>query len=321
MILLPLVLGWLPAPAPPQQVAAPEAAARAAELPQEPGAAASAGAPSGAEQAQAWWSKFSPEEKARYRRRFEELNQLSPEELEEVRRRYDAVARHRRRVWTELAPEERERLGALAPAEREAALDERVHERLRRRHEEIAGQFGPGFRPEGLRGPLHERMDASSRVIERLRSEDLLKELDKLHQEGWIGDKAAAWLKEAPVAEQASALLDARKWRLLAHSREQGHFEEWQLDSHEQRILAEMPSRDFLIAIKELQCGMPREQVFAPGGPCGPPPLPGEPKGGWRRGGDRRWGGGADGEREGFRPRSGQGPPSDRRPGGGGDRR
>ncbi len=243
------------------------------------------------EQARRWWEQLSEEQRQHYRRRHEELQQLSEEEREELRRRGEAVERSRRRAWTELPVEEQERLSALPEAERSAGLDRLVEERFRRRQREIEARFGTdmpgGPGPGDMRGrPLHERLDASSRWMEKLHGKDLQAELEKLHQQGWIGDKAAEWLRTAPMAEQAAAMLDARKWRGLAHAREKGHFSEWRLDEHEQRMLAEMPSRDSLIAMKELQRGLPKEEVFAPRGPGGFGPFPGD-----RRGRGRRFGG------------------------------
>ena len=204
----------------------------------------------------------------------------------------EAVERHRRKVWFELDEAERARLEALPDAERDDALDQKVHERLRRRHEQLEGRMPPG---QGFRGrPLGERLGASDRLIADIRGGDLQRQLEELHTQGWIGDQAAAWLAQAPAVEQAAALLDARKWRGLAEGRQRGWFEQWQLDEHEQRTLAEMPSRDFLIAIGELRKGIPKAEVFSRGGPSGPPPIPGQ----GRRRGRHGMRPGAPGERD-----------------------
>ncbi|RMH05030.1 MAG: hypothetical protein D6702_01615 [Planctomycetota bacterium] len=264
------------------------------------------------EQAREWWRSLSPEERELYRRRFEELRRLDPEERIEMQRRAEAIQLHRRRVWAELPEEERKRLAALPESERLAELDGIVRERLRRRHEELRRRFGPvppgaGPGPEELpRRPLPERLDASGRIFERLAGEDLDQELARLHEEGWIGDRAAEWLAQAPVAERAAALLDARKWRLLAEAARDGLFERWGLAEADRRRLAEMPSRECLVAMGELRRGLPKEQVFAPRGPLGPPPFPGErfPRrgAGWRPG-------------QGPPPDRGATPPRRRRPG------
>ncbi len=285
MILAALLLAQaLPAPtAPPAAVEPPLAGA------QDPAAGEASAAAAREERRrrmQQWWEGLSPEQQQAYRQRMEEFQRLGPEERDEMRRRREAVDRQRRKLWSEMPPEERERLGALEEGERGAELDRRVEERLRRRHEELRRRFGPEGPPEALRGrPLDERMEASRRLIQELRSSDLGAELERMHAEGWIGDGAYAWLQEASVSEQAAALLDVRKWRGLARIRQQGLARSWQLDEAQLRQLTEMPSRDFLVAVRELGSGVPREQVFAPRGPMGPP-WAGDP--GLWRGGERR---------------------------------
>lgn len=279
LICAPVLLVWLQAPAPAPVPDQPAGGVESAEAQQSAGTAGDARA-----RARDWWERLSPEEKDSLRRRHDEFQGLPAEGRAEMLRRFDAVARERRRVWSELDEQQRSDLAARPAEERMRRLDEIVHERLRRRHEELEGRL-PGPPPDAFHGPgLRERLAASGRLIEELRGQDVLRELGVLHEEGWIGSQAMEWLGGAPLAEQAAVLLDARKWRGLAHARAAGKMSAWNLSACEEQLLADMPSRDCLIAMSELERGLPRDEVF--GRRVGPPLLPGQRPwhGRWRPG-------------------------------------
>ena len=167
------------------------------------------------------------------------------------------------------------------------ARSEQLEHEIPSAREVLAGSFG-----------FEERRERSAELVERYRRDRMVRHIQRAVDEGWIGEQAAAWLREAPVHEAMLAIGEIEKWRYLLRARAEGWWEAAAIDAEEQERLAGLPAGEFF---RELRAsGMPgpprdgrrggrRGEGGGPGGPGGPGGGPGPGGGDGPRGerGDR----------------------------------
>lgn len=222
-----------------------------------------------------WWEGLSDEKKREFEERRRRWEEMSPEAREELRQRMEVYRAESQAALAEMTEEERAAYEKLDGREKRRQLDGLVRARMAARAEQLEKEI-PEARETLEQAPdFDQRRERSAEMVERYRRERMGRHIQRAVDEGWIGEHAAAWLREAPVHEAMSAIGEIEKWRYLQRAQAEGWWKAAGVTAEDQERISGLPAHEFFRELHTVE--MPR------GG--GPPD--GRRGGGWR-GGDHR---------------------------------
>ncbi len=223
--------------------------------------------------ATAWWAALSEEDRGHFVKRHAEFSKLSSEARRELRRRASVLGELGRAELDNLSPDER------AVWEKSSRKDRthRLHERMRGRLAHRAGKLGealpPGFEKELRGAPLEHRVRRSREMVREFRRGQMESHLLRAVSEGWIGEKAAEYLKTASTTEVLAALGQVEKWRICRKARERGLWKKWGLDAEQSATLEALSPPEFFRGLERVRPD--RGDIPRPHGRHRPPPHQG----------------------------------------------
>ena len=231
-----------------------------------------------------WWEGLSEEKKREFEERRRRWEEMSPEAREELRRRMEVYRAEADAALAAMAPEERAAFDAMDGREKRRHLDGLVRGRMAARAERLEQQIPSAREAMESTPDFDERRARSAEMVERYRRERMTRHIQRAVDEGWIGEHAAAWLREAPLHEAMVAIGEIEKWRYLQRAQAEGWWQAAAVEPEEQQRISGLPAHEFF---RELRAAdMPRG---------GPPPDGRRGGGRGRRGGEREDRGGERG--------------------------
>lgn len=222
------------------------------------------------------WNSMTPEQRDQLQRRFDELRSMSQEQRDQLHARALELKAERQHLEQRLGLDMRDKLGRLAPEERDRVLREHQLEQHRHAGALLREGLGPDRAAwvEGLVGsdrprPFHDlRRELCGKVEDRL--------LERWHAAGELSDAENQQLGLLPSSERGEELLRIHRARIEAAVEREGlpagvDPQKWQ------QLQSETLPERFLKRARKLGLDQLAPPPGAPpgGGGFGPPPLVG----------------------------------------------
>lgn len=213
-----------------------------------------ADAPARTERLEAWWRELPAEERQRLHQRWQDYQRLSPENRKTLRQRFDSLEQERALLWRRLGEQDRQKFEQLTEPDRQRWLDERVCQRMRERGQSLERR-APGSCDRIREMPPEERMHRAADVLQQEHAARARQDLEGAVQEGWIGQAAADWLRQAPPEEVLAAMGQVQRWRFLQRAETEGFWQKHGIAPEVKAHLLELPTPFFFEEIRRLERG------------------------------------------------------------------
>jgi hypothetical protein len=223
-----------------------------------------------------WWEGLSEEKRREFEERRRRWEEMSPEAREELRRRMEVYRAEADAARAAMTPEESAAFEAMDGREKRHHLDNLVRARMAARAERLEQEIPSAREAMESTPDFDERRVRSAEMVEGYRRGRMARHIQRAVDEGWIGEHAAAWLREAPLHEAMVAIGEIEKWRYLQRAQAEGWWQAAAVGPEEQQRISGLPAHEFFRELRAVD--MPRG---------GPPPDGRRGGGRGRRGGER----------------------------------
>lgn len=157
------------------------------------------------------WERLPDEERERLRERFERYQRMSAEERRELEERAHNVQRARLRLLERLSDDDRERLRALAPEQREAIVHELLEDELKAEGQRLHAKLPPEWRDRLEDATPEERRKFFADFKQKNRARISLIALENLGKRLELPREEVREMQRLPEQERLGKVLELRK--------------------------------------------------------------------------------------------------------------